>query len=845
MKVALACLTLAGCVGPVLWAQRLPDSVKPVHYGLHLTPDIAHASFRGSERLDVVLAEASSTITLNALELKIDSVTADGQTGAVSYGPAKEQATFVFAKPLPVGTATLQVEYSGILNDKLRGFYLSKTKTRSYAVTQFEATDARRAFPCFDEPALKATFDVALTIDAGDTAISNTNIVSDSPAGPGKHTLQFAPTPRMSTYLVAFLVGDFACSKGSADGVPIRVCSTPDKIKLTPFALAAAEHFLTYYDRYFGIKYPMPKLDLIGIPDFEAGAMENFGAITYRETELLVDEKDGSVGGKKRVASVVAHEMAHQWFGDMVTMQWWDNLWLNEGFATWMEDKAAGEWHPEWHFPQDVANSLDETLRAIRATANTPEQIQQMFDEISYGKAGAVIGMVENFVGPEVFRQGVHNYLAAHLYGNATAEDFWNAQTATSKQPVDTVMASFIDRPGVPLLTFGERQAAGYPVTTTRFFVGGASGSNEAGWTLPVCAKISGCKLISPSTAELNMGADAEFFYANAADKGYYRVAYTAAQLKAITAIVETGLTVPERIGFLGDRWALTLAGQETVGDYLDLALILKGDTNPDVLDSALSSLGMIRNKIATEEDREKLNAVVRAELGPVWAGHANPEKNANFERQQVRSEVFQSLGLAEDPGVLNEAHAITLELLSGKKVEDDDLVDAAVALSATVGDLEFYERILRVSQKAEDPGLQSEALETLADFRDPALATRTLEYAVSGQVRNQDSWVLIAIELSRTATRELAWRWVQGHWNQVHAQLTTASGGNLISALGSFCTVEKREEVRRFFAEHPVEASERALAKAEDSISDCVRLRATQEPKLKEWLDHHDSAVR
>jgi aminopeptidase N/puromycin-sensitive aminopeptidase len=842
-----------GCMGPALWSQRLPESVKPMHYGLRLTPDIAGASFRGSERLEVVMAEASSAITLNALELKIDSVTADGQAGTVSYDPAREQATFAFAKPLPAGPATLQIEYSGVLNDKLRGFYLSKAKARSYAVTQFEATDARRAFPSFDEPALKATFEVALTVDAGDTAISNTNIVSDTPAGPGKHTLQFAPTPRMSTYLVAFLVGDFACSKGSADGVPIRVCSTPDKIKLTPFALAAAEHFLTYYDHYFGIKYPMPKLDLIGIPDFEAGAMENFGAITYRETELLVDEKDGSVRGKKRVASVVAHEMAHQWFGDMVTMQWWDNLWLNEGFATWMEDKAAGEWHPDWHFPQDVANALDETLnydaarttRTIRATANTPEQIQQMFDEISYGKAGAVIGMVENFVGPEVFREGVHNYLAAHLYGNATAEDFWDAQTATSKQPVDRVMASFIDRPGVPLLTFGEKQPAGYPVTMTRFFVGGGSGAKDAGWTLPVCLKGAGCKLISPGAGTLAGGADAGLFYANAADKGYYRVAYTAAQLKAITAAAEMGLTVPERIGFLGDRWALTLAGQETVGDYLDLALILKGDTNPDVLDSALSSMGTIRNKIATDEDREKLNAVLRAELGPVWAGYARPEKNANFERQQVRSELFQSLGLAEDPGVLNEAHAITLELLSAKKVEDEDLVDAAVALSATVGNAEFYERILTVSQKAEDPGLQSEALETLADFRDPVLATRTLEYAVSGQVRNQDSWVLIAIELSRTATRELAWRWVQAHWNQVHAQLTTASGGNLISALGSFCTVEKREEIKRFFAAHPVEASERALAKAEDSISDCVRLRATQEPNLKDWLEHHAATAR
>ncbi len=842
-------LAVSGCGTLTMMGQRLPGNVRPVHYALSLSPDIAGKSFRGTEKLDVVLATASTTVTLNAIELTIESVKSGGQTAMVSFDAAKEQATFTFAKALPAGEATLEIAYAGTLNDKLRGFYLSKTKARNYAVTQFESTDARRAFPCFDEPAMKATFDVALTVDERDTAISNTNIVSDVPAGTGKHTLTFARTPKMSTYLVAFLVGDFACSKGSADGVPIRVCSTPDKVKLTTFALAAAEHFLNYYDTYFGVKYPMPKLDLIGIPDFEAGAMENFGAITYRETELLVDDKDGAVAGKKRVASVVAHEMAHQWFGDMVTMQWWDNLWLNEGFATWMQDKAAGEWHPEWHFGQDVANELDETLnydaarttRTIRATADTPGQIQEMFDGISYGKAGAVIGMVENFVGAEVFRQGVHNYLAAHLYGNATAEDFWGAQTAISKQPVDKVMSSFIDQPGVPLLTFGEKTAAGYPVRQTRFFVGGGGEAQAGTWTLPVCVKGSKCELVTPETKVVAADGAGMVFYGNAVDKGYYRSAYTAGQLKAVTAVAGSALTVPERMGFLGDRWALTLAGQGKVGDYLDLAFALKNDPNPDVVDTALGSIAIIRNKIATEEERVRLNAAVRAEFGPVWAKYAKPSKgDAGFERQQIRSELFHALGLAEDPAVIEEAHAITLELLSGKKVEDEDLVDVAVALSATEGNDEFYSRILVVSQKADDPGLQSEALETLANFKDPALATRTLEYAVSGQVRNQDSWVLLAIELTRAATRELAWSWMKAHWTQVQAQLTTASGGNLISAAGTFCSVEKRDEVQSFFTAHPVEASERSLKKAVDSINDCVRLRAMQEPNLKVWLDAH-----
>ena len=861
MKIVVAGLGLLVCLGAAD-AQRLPGNVRPEHYSLKIAPEIAQATFSGSETIDVTLAAPSATITLNAIELKILSVTGGGQTGQVSFDPAKEQATFTFAQPLPAGRATLNVAFTGILNDKLRGFYLSKTRARNYAVTQFESTDARRAFPCFDEPALKATFDVALTVDKGDTPISNTNAIGDFDAGAGKHTVKFATTPKMSTYLVAFLVGDFACIKGASDGVPIRVCSTPDKIKLTPFALAAAEHFLKYYDTYFGIKYPMPKLDLIAIPDFEAGAMENFGAITYRETELLVDAKDTGINAKKRVSVVVAHEMAHQWFGDMVTMQWWDNLWLNEGFATWMENKAAGEWHPEWNFPQDVADDLDESLnydgvrttRPIRQRADTPAQINELFDGIAYGKAGAVIGMVEHWVGPEVFRQGVHNYLAAHLYANATAEDFWNAQTANAKLPVDTVMRSFIDKPGVPLLTFGNHETAGYPVEQRRLVMDAgatkndvlAAGDVSAGWTIPVCVKTAGaqaCTLVSSDTAAL-ASAPGPFFYANADEKGYYRVVYKPAELKAITAVAETQLTVPERIGFLGDRWALTQAGQGSVGEYLDLALALKQDPNSHVLDSALSSIAQIRSRIATEDDRMKLNAVIRREFGPVYAamgpdtGPATAE--ASFDQQQERTELYGALGAADDPAVQAHARQITDDLFAGKKMTEPDLVDVSVGIAASAGDEDFYNRILAIGEKAEDPDLQSEAQETLTRFRSPALVLRTLEYAVSGKVRNQDSWVLIAIELSQRQTSEQAWKWVQANWDKVQAQLTTSSGAQLVGSTGSFCSAGMRAEVASFFSTHKVAASERSLAKALDSIDQCVRLRAAQEPKLHEWLERH-----
>jgi aminopeptidase N/puromycin-sensitive aminopeptidase len=848
---------------PALHAQRLPEGVHPEHYSLTLTPDLKAATFAGEETIDVVLDRPSTTITLNAAEIKFLSVKATvgdsspkTEAATVALDEEKEQATFSFHEPLPAGKVMLAIQYTGILNDKLRGFYLSKTKTRNYAVTQFEPTDARRAYPSFDEPALKATYDIALVIDRGDNAISNTQVVSDT-QGPvaGKHTVKFATTPKMSTYLVAFLVGDFKCTTGKADGVPIRGCSTPDKVEMTRFAVESAEFILPYYNKYFGIKYPMPKLDMVALPDFEAGAMENFGCITYRETDLLVDAKTGSIPAKKRVAIVVAHEMAHQWFGDMVTMQWWDNLWLNEGFASWMESKPVAKWKPEWNFSQDDARDLDATLnldsqkttRTIRAKAETPGEINEMFDGIAYGKAGAVLGMVENYLGEEVFRQGVHNYLAAHMYANATAEDFWNAQTATSHQPVDKIMQSFVTQPGVPLLTFSQQGASGVPVAQSRFFLSPAAGENtQQRWTLPVCRKADGepvCRVVNSGDAAIPASADVKFpfFYANAGAKGYYRAAYTKNQLEEITAKAETMLTPPERIGLLGDRWALIRSGQGTVGDYLTLVLALKSDPNGLVMETAFDKVKLIDARIATDEDRKHLAAILRREFGPVYSGLGQPVRGESYDRQQLRAELLEILGAANDPAVLAEAKDLTDRAFAagGRKDKglDPILTDSAVRVTVANGDAAVYEKVLAASMDSNDPGLQSDALRTLAYFHDPALVTRTLDYAVSGQVRNQSSWMLISILLSGRDTREQTWSYIQQNWDKVHAQLTTNSGSRIVSAAGSFCSVEKRDEVASFFATHKVEAAQRSLAKAIDNINDCVQLRSAQEPSLKEWL--------
>jgi aminopeptidase N len=864
-------------------AQRLPGGVRPEHYSLTITPDLAKATFAGTERIEVQLARPAKAITLNAADLEFGAVRAwagngqgqkqipfgndkqgadvgvsshdrsasvghpdlsgDAQTALVTLDAKSEQATLTFARALPPGVVTLEIAYTGVLNNKLRGFYLSKTKLRNYGVTQFEATEARRAFPCFDEPALKATFDVSLIVDTGDTAISNTKIERDTP-GPvsGKHTVAFAPTPLMSTYLVAWLVGDFRCTEGSSDGVPIRACASPDKVALTKFALDAAKWDLHYYDKYFGIKYPLQKLDMVAIPDFEAGAMENFGCITFRESEMLVNKKNGSLDAKKDVATTVAHEISHQWFGDLVTPVWWDNLWLNEGFATWMETKAAATWKPKWEYPQDVALDKNHTMdsdagrttRAIRTKAETPAEIDELFDDIAYGKAGSVIGMVENWVGDDVFRKGVQAYLAAHLYGNAGAEDFWDAQARVSGLPVDKVMRSFVEQPGVPLVTLGDAAGAVAQAAQRRFFLSDGAADAGAAWTIPVCFIGSGCRLLTPEIKTLEVPAGV---YANAMDKGYYRTAYAPAELKAIEATAETRLNVPERIGLLGDRWALLRGGQGTVGEFLDLVLAVKQDASPRVLEMALGKVDTIEEKIASDEDRRRMNAVVRREFAPIYAALGMP-KHESVAHAELRGMLFEELGEAQDPAVMAEAEIVTQQLLAGKKPADPRIADAAVALATQKGDTAMYDQLMKVAQNSGDPDLKDAALNALTRFQEPLLVIRTLEYAVSDAVRNQDSWLLIALLLERRETQDLAWQFVEQHWPEIAKKSTPGSGVRIVEAAGAFCTAEKRDAVTSFFATHPVVSSQRTLTKAVESINECIHLRAEQGPELRRWLD-------
>lgn len=632
MANGLRCVASAGVsavaflmLGSVAAAQRLPRTAIPEHYDLTLTPDLENARFSGDEVIQVRVPAQTRTITLNAADIRFQS--AEIVSGSTTYkarveiDAGKQEATLISDRPIPAGAAELHIRFSGALTDKLRGFYLAHSGTRNYAITQFEPTDARHAFPCFDEPSFKATFSITLVLDRNDTAVSNGALISDTP-GPGdtKHTLRFAASPKMSSYLVAMAVGDFQCVTGAADGTPIRVCTTPDKTDMAPYALEAAEHILQYYDRYFAIKYPFGKLDLVAAPEFEAGGMENTACIIFGESALLLDDRHATPEARRVVASLIAHEIAHQWFGDLVTMEWWDDLWLNEGFATWMSSKPLAAWHPDWNIGVSQASatggaldadSLDATRPIHARHAETPDEIDQLFNGLAYGKTAAVLRMVESYEGPETFRAGVNAYLTRHAYGNSTASDFWDAQTQVSRLPIDGIMPTFINQPGAPLVNLSASchgDSEQLTLSQQRYFYDRAAfekGTDEL-WQVPVCLKwpdgkggfVTRCLLLGQREKTFPVPGCASWVFGNEGAHGYYHSGYDAGNLRALAEHAETGLTPPERIALVNDEWALLRIGKDSIIDFMGVSDNLHDRPSPRpeprALDSIASYIGLI-----------------------------------------------------------------------------------------------------------------------------------------------------------------------------------------------------------------------------------------------------------
>jgi aminopeptidase N len=840
-------------------AQRLPDTAVPEHYTLWFAPDLDKETFRGRSTIQAVVTGPTSSITLHAAELEFAEVriTSGGrtQTARVTVDAKAETATFTVPTRLAEGPVTIEASYTGILNDKLRGFYISQANGRKYAVTQMEPTDARRAFPSFDEPSFKATFDVSMTVATGDMAISNGRVVSDMPGPePGTHTITYARTPKMSTYLVAMIVGDFTCREGRSDATPVRICATPDKQGLTAFALEAAEHQLKFFNEYFGIDYPFGKLDIVAIPDFAAGAMENAGAITFRERLLLVDPDRSSVNTRKTVAAVIAHEIAHQWFGNLVTMKWWDDIWLNEGFASWITSKPLADWRPEWRVELDDAQETQSALatdalqstRAIRTHVETNEQINEVFDAIAYDKTSAVLRMIEAYVGPQAFRKAITSYLMKFSYSNAAGEDFWTEVARVTGRPVDRIMRSYVEQPGAPVLTIRSSCVAGsseIAIAQSRFVGSPGASAPTQTWAVPACFKSGDgaprCELITARTQRA-AASGCEGLFANADARGYYFSEYTPMAIRELGRAA-SALEPVERLSLLGDEWWMVRAGRHDIDSFLDLSAILAADTTPAVVATIAARLTQVAQAIADVNQQALFERWIRDRFAAALAGIGIPgDARDSDDLQARRATLLMLVGVAgNDAGVQRRARELAALYIADPTSLPPSLAGTVLQVAAASGDRALYDQYVgQLAKLAAQPEEYYRFFNALAWFREPALVQATLTFALSPAVRTQDTGSLLAALLSRPWARDAAWDFTKSRWNSLVERLGMFQGiPEVIGGLGSMCSASAAGDIKAFFASHPVPAAQRGLQRSIERVESCAALDARQSPPFAAWL--------
>jgi aminopeptidase N len=852
-------------------AERLPRTVLPVHYDLSFTPHLAEETFDGRESIAISVQQPTGEIVLNTLEIDFRSVTVESagagaappqqQKADVRLDPQRELATLTLPNPIEPGPAVIRIDYSGRLNRDLRGFYIGRGPTGKYAASQGESTDIRRAFPSFDEPEMKATYSITIVADKELMAISNSAVESDT-AGPGanQHTVRFSTTPRLSSYLVALSVGDYHCLSGEADGVPLRICALGKRSELGGFALDASKSVIRYYNHYYGMRYPFGKLDHIAIPDFRAGAMENAGAIVYRETALLTDEKNSSLAARKSIASVIGHETAHMWFGDLVTMRWWNDVWLNEGFASWMQTKPLKQWHPEWRFDLDeisdsgraMATDVLSTTRPIRANAESSGQIAGLFDAIAYQKTASVLRMIESYIGEETFRSGVNAYLASHAFGNAESFDFSDALAAASHTSADQVMNSFVSQPGVPVISVKSSCDGDSTVLLLhqeRFFAAGKpqdrpsrTASAPSSWTVPICpAGVSGdqpCQLLRENDQTLRFPGCSTAPFLNSGGRGYFISEYPP---EAYTSLLQhaDSLATAERMVLARDEWQLVRSGRHPIGDYLQLAETFRNDATPQLMRELALNLAQIERTVTTPADRNAFHAWMQSALRPLGQQLATRTAGEQEDRRVAYGEVLAMLATtADDPDARGTVRRLAQQYLRDRHSVDPNLATSAIDAAAAGGDARFYDQILAAFRLPATPEEYRRFLTGLAMFRDPALLERTMQLALSDEVRTQDTSYLIAEVVRNPAGAQTGWNFVQQHWSDISRKVPDRLLPALLSAASSMCDPAGADQLKRFAAEHPTRSGERSLNQALERISICTNMRAAQQDNLQRWLE-------
>ncbi|MEK7452967.1 MAG: M1 family metallopeptidase [Patescibacteria group bacterium] len=845
---------------------RLVSYVKPERYQLSLKPDLDAFVFDGEETISLILDKKIKEITLHSIDLEIESVFIiqnKVKTFAlrITYDKKAEIVTFIFPKMLNVGKAKLTLIFRGILNDKMHGFYRSRYevsgKEYHLATTQFEATDARRAFPCFDEPAIKAVFDIKLIVPNKSTAISNTMPISIKEHSAGYQVVEFSPTPKMSTYLVAFIVGDLEYIEGKTkEGVLVRVFTTPGKKHQAVFALDCAVKTLAFFTEYFNIPYPMPVLDMIAIPDFASGAMENWGAITYREEALLIDDDHSSASAKQWVAVVVAHELSHQWFGNLVTMEWWTHLWLNEGFASYIEYLAVDHLFPEWDmWIEFVAGDFGSALaldslkhtHPIEVPVYHPDDISEIFDAVSYSKGASVIRMLAEYLGEKDFRDGLRYYLKKHNYKNTSTIHLWEAFEKVSKKSVIKMMSLWTGKSGYPVL-FVSRKDNRLDISQSRFFRSSISkkeSNDRTVWQVPI--SIIGKRKIEKENLMLNKKSTCVetsftngWIKLNAGEFSVMRVNYSHTLWELLySAVLNKELSVVDRLGLIRDSFDLSISGELDTPTVLNFSSAYKNETNYAVLKELAIGLATIANLIDGQSFSPLYEKYCRDIFAPMvkkvgW----KKRKGDGHSEVLLRTLILSSAGRYGDESVIVKSRVMLDSIGKNKNSIPADLRTVVYSTVARYGSVREYEKLMDMYKNATLNEEKNRIGSALGHFSQEELIKKTLAFSLSKDVRAQDTIRLIGFVFTNPNGRDLAWKFLKKEWSVL---LERYGGSKSLSSLVSYLGVFVREydavDIEKFFKNHPAPGATRTINQLLERIYINVNWLSRDKKKIVKWI--------
>jgi len=815
--------------------------IKPINYELTFEPNLKTFKFLGKEKIKFKVLKPTNKIVLNAADLKIKHCHLILQNKSIkpkkiTLDEKKETVTMECSHKI-AGDAELFLDFEGILNDKLAGFYRSeyevKGRKKYLATTQFEAADARRAFPCWDEPEQKATFDVTMIVDKNLTAISNMPAIKQKIVK-GKKIVQFARTPIMSTYLLYLGVGEFEYIQDKLGKILIRVITTPGKKTQGKLALNFAKQFLNFFQNYFRIPYPLPKLDLIALPDFASGAMENWGAITFREVVLLFDPKVSATVTKQSIAEVLSHELVHQWFGNLVTMKWWNDLWLNESFATFMAYKAVNHYYPQWDIWSQFLNS--ETVEAMELDAlksshpidvkvNTPAEIREIFDEISYEKGGSILRMLENYLGEENFRRGLTKHLSEHKYGNATTENLWMSLAKVSKKPVKEMMNTWVKQQGYPIV---EANIADLKLILSqkRFLL--ENKPDKTKWLIPVLGKIGEEKIISELMKEkaktIKTGQGLEWLKINLNQTGFYRVKYTKEVLEKLKFVVlNKKLGNLDRFGIQNDLFFLALSGDVSVNDYLNFVKSFSNEDDYLVLKDISDNLSFLYFMTYGEKIWERIKGFNKIFFKRIFNRLGwKPREGEKHTDPILRSYAISTLGRMDDEKILKAANEKFFEFLKNPNSLHPDLRGTVYSLVAWKGNEETYEQLIQLYRKSKIQEEKRRFLAALANFKEQKILNQTLKFSLSKEVRSQDLFIPIARISGNPYGKDIIWPWIKSNWEELRNRYTGGSAQlltRIVESLGVLSDMKKGKEIKNFFRKKSTEGIEMSLAQTLERI--------------------------